>query len=72
MSALAPPAGFEQLTVDEKIEYVQRLWDMIAVDSSDVPDSQSELLRDRLARLRDAPHEGADWATVRDRLRDRR
>jgi len=72
MSALAPPAGFEQLTVDEKIEYVQRLWDMIAVDSSDVPDSQSELLRDRLARLRDAPDEGADWATVRDRLRDRR
>jgi hypothetical protein len=32
-----PPPGFDQLSVDEQIDYVQSLWDRIAASSDQVP-----------------------------------
>ena len=32
-----PPAGFEDLTPDEKVQYVQDLWDYVVADASKVP-----------------------------------
>lgn len=32
-----PPPGFDALSVDEQIEYVQDLWDWIAARPQDIP-----------------------------------
>jgi putative addiction module component (TIGR02574 family) len=32
-----PPPGFDRLTVDEQIDYVQSLWDHIAASVDQVP-----------------------------------
>jgi putative addiction module component (TIGR02574 family) len=32
-----PPPGFDKLTVSQKIDYVQFLWDSIAADADAVP-----------------------------------
>lgn len=32
-----PPPGFDELTIDEQITYVQNLWDHIAVSAASVP-----------------------------------
>jgi putative addiction module component (TIGR02574 family) len=67
-----PPPGFEQLSVDEKIEYVESLWEQI-IESSPVPipDWHRELLEERLASYRTSPTEGAPWSEVRAELRQK-
>ena len=32
-----PPPGFDELTVEEKLDYVQSLWDRIAADPEKIP-----------------------------------
>ena len=46
-----PPPGFDALSVDEQIDYVQSLWDHIAARPEDVPvpDWHREILAERLA-----------------------
>jgi putative addiction module component (TIGR02574 family) len=46
-----PPPGFDALSVDEQIDYVQSLWDHIAARPEDVPvpDWHREVLAERLA-----------------------
>lgn len=64
-----PPPGFEQLSVDEKIEYVESLWEQIVGSSSvPVPDWHLQLLEERLAAYRAAPAEGTAWSEVRAEL----
>jgi len=57
-----PPPGFDELTADEQVEYVQELWDYI-VDSRSaqisIPDWHRELIKERLAR--ENPEEGISW-----------
>jgi putative addiction module component (TIGR02574 family) len=62
-----PPAGFEGLSLEEKIEYVQSLWDHIASDVGAVPlmDWQKHLLDERLAEYEKNPDSGIPWTTVR-------
>jgi putative addiction module component (TIGR02574 family) len=62
-----PPPGFEDLSIDEKIEYVQSLWDHIATDVETVPltDWQKQLLDERLADLEENPKSGIPWSQVR-------
>jgi len=62
-----PPPGFEDLSVDEKIEYVQSLWDHIASDAEAVPltDWQRQLLDERLKDLEENPDSGVPWPQVR-------
>jgi len=67
-----PPPGFDQLTVEEQIDYVQLLWERIAAtpDQVPVPDWHREVLDERLKDFEANPDAGEGWDTVRDRLRD--
>lgn len=45
-----PPPGFDELSVEEKVDYVQSLWDRIAADQQEVPvpEWHRAVLRQRL------------------------
>ena len=47
----APPPGFDELSADEKVDYVQALWDRIAdhPETVPVPRWHHEVLAERLA-----------------------
>lgn len=68
-----PPPGFDQLTVDEQIRYIQSLWDHIAGNVDQVPlaEWQRAILDERLTAHKNAPHEARPWPEVIDRLQDR-
>ncbi len=62
-----PPPGFDDLAVDEQIEYVQALWDRIAanVAAVPVPDWHREVLTERLADLEANPDAGRPWEDLK-------
>lgn len=66
-----PPPGFEQLSKEEQIEYVQELWNQISADESDVPVPQwhRDILRARMATTDDVATES--WGDVKARLEGR-
>jgi len=68
-----PPPGFDDLPVEEKIEYVQSLWDRIAVSVGELPlaDWQREILDQRLAAHRASPDEARPWGETLDDLERR-
>ena len=68
-----PPPGFDELSVEEQIDYMQSLWHRIAANADQVPlhDWQREVLRERLAAHRAAPHEARPWEEVLKRLEHR-
>lgn len=65
-----PPPGFQELTPDEKVRYVQDLWDYVVADASKVPvpDWHRRVLDQRLAEYHADPHEGKPWPQLRDQL----
>lgn len=73
-----PPPGFDELTVNEKLDYVQSLWDRIAAnpDTIPVPDWHLDLIEERLRSNRTQAGTGRLWSEVRDelwaRLRERK
>ena len=69
--ARQPPPGFDDLSIEEQIEYVQFLWDRIAAhpDRVPVPDWHEEILDERLADLAANPDDGSPWEEVEKRLR---
>jgi len=58
-----PPPGFDALSVDEQINYVQSLWDRIAAKPEDVPvpDWHRVTLAERLAAHRANKDQGNNW-----------
>jgi putative addiction module component (TIGR02574 family) len=72
-----PPPGFDDLPVDEQIDFVQSLWDRIAATSEQVPvpEWHKEVIRERLAAYKANPNAGRAWTDVRTdierKLRDR-
>jgi len=68
-----PPPGFDELPIDQQIEYVQSLWDRIAASPEQVPvpDWHRELLDERLKDYEANPDAGESWDVVRERLRDK-
>jgi putative addiction module component (TIGR02574 family) len=64
---LPPPAGFDDLTIEEKIEYVGSLWDRIAVEPTEipVPDWHRRIVEERLARDEAHPEESVPWEDVK-------
>jgi putative addiction module component (TIGR02574 family) len=66
-----PPPGFDDLSVDEKIDYLQSLWDRIAAtpETIPVPDWHREILDERLKDLEADPGSGDTWDVVQERLR---
>jgi putative addiction module component (TIGR02574 family) len=65
-----PPPGFDELNINEQIEYVQALWDRIAAkeDRVPVPGWHREILDERLADLQANPDAGRPWEDVRAEL----
>jgi putative addiction module component (TIGR02574 family) len=68
-----PPPGFDDLSVDEKLDYLQSLWDRIAAHPEDVPvpSWHREVLEERMKAYRANPSEGKPWEDVRQELRDK-
>ena len=66
-----PPPGFDDLSVEEKLDYLESLWDRIAAspESIPVPDWHREILDERLKDLEANPDAGVTWETVQERLR---
>jgi putative addiction module component (TIGR02574 family) len=66
-----PPPGFDDLSVEEKIDYLQSLWDRIAASSETipVPDWHREIIDERLKDLEANPDAGDNWEAVQERLR---
>lgn len=66
-----PPPGFDDLTVDEKIDYLQSLWDRIAATAETIPAPHwhQEIIEERLKDLEAHPDAGDSWEVVRERLR---
>jgi putative addiction module component (TIGR02574 family) len=62
-----PPPGFDELTPEQKLDYVAALWDRIAAEQSQLPISEAQraLLRDRLAAHRDNPGAARPWSEAR-------
>ena len=56
-----PPSGFDELSLEDQIEYVQELWDKITSrkDPVSVPDWHLEILKERLAR--EDPEDGTPF-----------
>lgn len=61
-----PPPGFDALSIDEQIDYVQSLWDHIAARPEDVPvpDWHREILAERLAAHPADEGNGTDWDCI--------
>ena len=55
-----PPPGFDELSLEDQIEYVQELWDLITSrpEKVKVPDWHLEIIEERLARYRETGEEG--------------
>lgn len=71
LSVPLPPPGFDDLSAEERIDYVQRLWDKVAADPEQVPvpEWHRAVLQERLEDYRANPDEGSEWPEVRERLR---
>lgn len=66
-----PPEGFDELSREEQIEYVQSLWNRIAAaeDEIDVPQWHRTILEKRLSSQGD--QDASSWEEVRSRLENR-
>ena len=66
-----PPAGFEDLPVEDQVDYVQALWNKIAERPERLPitDDTRGMLEQRLAAHRAAPNEARPWDEVREEIR---
>lgn len=55
-----PPPGFDELSIDEKLDYVESLWDRILANPEDVPvpDWHLQIVRERLAEYEADPGSG--------------
>jgi putative addiction module component (TIGR02574 family) len=68
--SIPDPPGFNRLSKEEQVRYVQRLWDRITADSVEVPVPESHVLvaEQRLAAYRDDPSQARPAHDVLDRL----
>lgn len=68
--AAFPPPGFENLSPEEKLEYVQALWDRVSEHPEDVPmpDWHREVVVQRLAAHRRGDTISRPWSEVREDL----
>lgn len=62
-----PPPGFDDLSVDEQIDFVQSLWDRIAATAEQVPvpEWHRQIIHERLAAYKAHPGAGRSWTDVR-------
>ena len=59
---------FSHLSVSERLQLVEDLWDSIDDEQIPIPDWHRQELDRRLAEYRASPEAGIPWEEVRDRL----
>ena len=66
-----PPPGFDDLSPDDQIDYVQSLWDRIVAkpDQVPIPDWHRQVIRQRMTDQEASPSEGQPWEKARDEIR---
>lgn len=67
---LKVPPGFDEASKEQRIAFVQELWDRIAQDPErvPVPVEHQRILEERLKEYRANPKAGRPWSEVRDQL----
>lgn len=65
-----PPPGFDDLSAEEKLDYVLALWDRITSTEPEipVPEWHREVVEERLAEHEANPDDGEDWKVLRAEL----
>lgn len=65
--------NFDSMSVSERIQLVEDLWDSIAASAADVPlsEAQRDEIDRRLESLERDPHPGSPWPEVRLRIEER-
>jgi putative addiction module component (TIGR02574 family) len=67
---LKVPPGFDQAPKEQRIAFVQELWDRIAEDPErvPVPAEHRRILEERLKEYHANPKAGRPWSEVREQL----
>lgn len=65
-----PPPGFDELSSEEQLRYLEALWQRISTrpELVPVPAWHREVLRDRVAESERAPDDVRPWSEVREEL----
>jgi putative addiction module component (TIGR02574 family) len=65
-----PPRGFDELSADEKLEYIQALWANFSKHPEEVPlpDWHRQVVAERLAAHRRGEMTSRPWSDVREEL----
>jgi len=65
-----PPPGFDDLSVDDQIEYLQSLWDRVTASAERVPVPawHAEIIRKRVAELESDPNSAIPWEQAREEI----
>ena len=65
-----PPPGFDELSADEKLEYIQDLWALFSEHPEEVPvpDWHRQVVAERLAAHRRGEMTSRPWTEVREEL----
>jgi putative addiction module component (TIGR02574 family) len=68
-----PPPGFDDLPVEDQIDYIQSLWDRITAkpEQIPIPDWHRQVLDQRIAAHESNPEQGTPWEEVRDEIRSK-
>jgi putative addiction module component (TIGR02574 family) len=69
-SKLTVPDDFDRVPDEQRIAFVQELWDRIAENPArvPVPETHRRILDQRLKEYRADPSGGRTWAEIRDEL----
>lgn len=72
-STIHLPPGFESLSAEEKVAYVQALWDLISATPADlaVPGWHQRIIDARLEQARGSDEGVRPWGDVRAELQQR-
>ena len=67
-----PHPGFDELSTDDQIEYLNELWDRITADPEkvSVPDWHMEIVRERLERYGNDRTGWITWEELEKKLRE--
>ena len=67
-----PPRGFDDLSVEQKLDYVQSLWNRITTtpEAVPVPDGHLQVINERLEGNRNS-RTGRSWDEFREELREK-
>ncbi len=65
-----PPIGVDELSADDKLAYIQALWDRFSEHPEDVPvpDWHRQIVRERLAAYRRGEMTSRPWPEIREEL----